>query len=79
MILITDALIIVGLGCLWTGWLVFSNAGLPRQLRTGQTPTAEKGTEKAFMLFWMDQYCWFGLMLIAIGVVAPLIGVLGFI
>ncbi len=77
MIALADAFIIIGLGCLWTGLLVYANGGLPRQLQSGETQTAEKGSQIAFMLFWMDQYRWFGIILISIGIVLPALGLLG--
>ena len=70
---------VVGLGCLWMGWLVLANAPLPRQLRRGPTPVAEKGTPEAFGLFWMDQYGWWGVTLSVLGVVLPVLAFLGFV
>ena len=67
--------LVIGLGCMWMGWLVLGNAPLPRQLRRGPTPTAEKGTPEAFTLFWMDQYAWFGVTL-SVGGLAMCIGAL---
>jgi hypothetical protein len=59
------------------GWLVLANAPLPRQLRRGPTPVAEKGTPAAFGLFWMDQYGWFGVTLAVLGIVLPVLAFLG--
>jgi len=76
---LAQAFCVVGLGCLWMGWLVLANAPLPRQLRRGPTPVAEKGTPEAFGLFWMDQYGWWGVTLSALGVVLPVLAFLGFV
>ena len=37
---------------LWLGLQIFWVSGLPRQLKSGETATAEEGSQKAFMLFW---------------------------
>jgi hypothetical protein len=76
---LAQAFCFVGLGCLWMGWLVLANAPLPRQLRRGPTPVAEKGTPEAFGLFWMDQYGWFGVTLSVLGVVLPVLAFQGFV
>ena len=55
--------IIIGLGCAWHGLGILAVGGLPRQLKRGPQPTAEKGTPEAFGLFWMDQYAYMGLTL----------------
>ena len=55
--------IIIGLGCAWHGIGILIVGGLPRQLKGGSQPTAEKGTPEAFGLFWMDQYAYIGLTL----------------
>jgi len=68
---------VIGLGCLWMGWLILANAPLPRQLRRGPAPTAEKGTPEAFGLFWMDQYAWFGVTLSVVGIVLPALALFG--
>ena len=54
---------IVGLGLLWLGLQIIWVAPLPRQLRSGEVPTAPAGTATAFQLFWIDQYGWIGLVL----------------
>ncbi len=59
----SDWLIVVGLGGIWLGVQILWVGGLPRQLRSGETPTAPKGTPEAFGLFWMDQYGYIGLTL----------------
>ncbi len=62
-----DWLLIIGLGCVWAGAHICANSGLPRQLRSGETPTAEKGSMRAFQLFWLDQYAYIGLTLCLVG------------
>ena len=71
----SDWLTIVGLGAAWLGVQIAVNAGLPRALRRGEVPRAEKGTSEAFMLFWMDQYSFIGLTLAIGGVVLAAVGV----
>ncbi len=65
-----DWLLIVGLGCIWAGVHICANSGLPRQLRSGESPTAEKGSARAFQLFWLDQYAYIGLVLCLLGALA---------
>ncbi len=65
---LADWAAIVGLGALWLGAQIVWAAPRPRQLRRGEVPTAEKGSERAFMLFWLDQYGWIGISLCALGV-----------
>ena len=77
MVTMSQTLTIVGLGSLWMGWLILANAGLPRQLRPGPQSTAEKGTPEAFGLFWIDQYCWFGVTLSIVGITLPVLAALG--
>ena len=77
MVTLAQMLTVIGLGCLWMGWLILANAGLPRQLRRGPQPTAEKGTPEAFGLFWLDQYSWFGVTLSVIGVALPVLATVG--
>ncbi|MBH80127.1 MAG: hypothetical protein CMQ49_06430 [Gammaproteobacteria bacterium] len=61
-------LLIVGLGGIWLGWqIVWASPALPRQIRRGEIPTVPKGTPEAFGLFWMDQYGYIGLALLAGG------------
>ena len=55
--------LVIGLGAIWHGLGNLVVGGLPRQLRKGPQPTAEKGTPEAFGLFWMDQYAYIGLTL----------------
>jgi hypothetical protein len=64
-----DGLLIVGLAAVWYGAIVYWIAGLPRQLKSGRQPTAEKGTPQAFGLFWMDQYAYIGLTTGVAGVI----------
>lgn len=72
----SDWLIISGLGAAWLGVQIVANGGLPRVLRRGDVPRAEKGTPQAFMLFWLDQYSFIGLTLAAGGVVLAVVGML---
>lgn len=60
---------IIGLACGFLGLLIFWVGGLPRQLKRGDQPTAEKGTPEAFGLFWMDQYGYLGLGLMLGGAI----------
>lgn len=64
-----DWLIIAGLGALWLGGQIVWVAPLPRPLRRGEVPTAPKGSPQAFNLFWLDQYGYLGLVLVAAGAV----------
>ena len=66
----------IGLGLLWLGLQIFWVSGLPRQLKSGETATAEKGSQKAFMLFWFDQYAWIGISLSVIGFIFVIFGAL---
>lgn len=63
-----DLTIILGLAFCWMGSMILWVGGLPRQLRAGETPTAEPGTPEAFGLFWMDQYGYIGLAALGIGI-----------
>ncbi|MEQ9005369.1 MAG: hypothetical protein RIE74_17555 [Pseudomonadales bacterium] len=69
-----DWLVIVGLGALGLGAQIVWVAPLPRQLRSGEVPTAPKGTPQAFGLFWIDQYGYIGLTLALGGVLLALFG-----
>ncbi len=68
-------MLIIGLGAAWLGWQIIWVASLPRQLRRGEKPQAPKGSPEAFMLFWVDQYAWLGLALLAPGLALALAGV----
>ena len=70
-----DWFIIIGLGALWLGALIVWVAPRPRQLRSGVVPTAPKGSNEAFMLFWLDQYGWLGISLCSAGLSAAGYGV----
>ncbi len=74
MLGLQDWLTIAGLGGIWLGLQILWVGGLPRQLRTGDTPKAAKGTPEAFGLFWMDQYGYIGLTLAVGGVILSAIG-----
>ena len=67
-------MVAIGLGMAFHGSLIIWVGGLPRALRPGPTPTAEKGTPEAFGLFWLDQYSWIGLTLIALGLGVAIAG-----
>lgn len=67
-----DWLLIIGLGAIWLGGQIVWVAPLPRQLRRGDVPVAEPGSEAAFGLFWIDQYGWIGLTLLAGGTLCVL-------
>ncbi|MDH3641125.1 MAG: hypothetical protein OES38_03460 [Gammaproteobacteria bacterium] len=60
---VADWLLVIGLGAIWHGAQIVWVGGLPRQLRRGETPTAEPGSPEAFGLFWIDQYGYIGLVL----------------
>ena len=75
-------MLIFGLGMAWLGWQIVWVAPLPRQLRrvpvdgaAGEAPP--KDGKEAFMRFWLDQYAWIGLTLLALGLAAALAGALG--
>lgn len=76
MLVTSDWLVIIGLGSLWLGAQIVWVAPIPRQLRQGPVPTAEKGSPEAFGLFWIDQYGWIGLLLCTSGILACAIGML---
>lgn len=67
--------IVVGAGALWHGWQIVWVGGLPRQLRSGETPKGEPGSQMAFQLFWLDQYAWIGISLSALALLGILIGI----
>ncbi|MBT4160413.1 MAG: hypothetical protein HOE54_03850 [Gammaproteobacteria bacterium] len=57
----------LGLGMAFQGILVIWVGRLPRAMRRGTQQTAEKGSTKAFQLFWLDQYSYIGLSLTIFG------------
>ena len=69
-------MLVVGLGAVWLGWQIVWVAPLPRQLRSGEAPTAPKGSQAAYGLFWLDQYGWIGLSLLVLGAITALAGAL---
>ena len=69
-------LTIAGLGALWIGVQIVVVGGLPRFLRRGEVPRAERGTPQAFMLFWLDQYSVIGLVLSGAGLVLVILGLM---
>ena len=66
-----------GLGCSWLGAQIVWVAPLPRQLRKGDTPSAPKGSQAAFSLFWIDQYGWIGIALCTLGLCSVIASLLG--
>ena len=66
---LADWLRIAGFGALWLGTQIVWVAPLPRRLRSGEVPTAPKGSPQAFGLFWLDQYGYIGLTLVVTGIV----------
>ncbi len=60
-------LMAAGAGCLWLGGQIVWVGGMPRQLRGGEVPSGEPGSERAFMLFWLDQYSYLGITLALAG------------
>ncbi len=69
-------LVCIGLGMLWHGAQIVWVGGLPRVLRSGEVPTAGKGTPEAFGLFWLDQYSYIGLTLAVLGIAVAVWGFL---
>lgn len=55
-------------GCIWHGAQIIWVAPIPTQF-ANEKPQVEKGTPEAFQVFWLDQYAWIGICLVAIGVV----------
>ena len=69
-------LLAIGLGFLWHGILIYWVAGLPRQLKKAKKNITESDPEKSFMLFWLDQYSWIGLLIIFIGILSIIRGLI---
>ena len=69
-------LLTIGLGFLWHGALIYWVAGLPRQLKKTSKNITESDTEKSFILFWLDQYSWIGLLIIFIGILSIIRGLI---
>tara|TARA_B100002052_G_C15530782_1_gene440276 strand:+ start:225 stop:452 length:228 start_codon:yes stop_codon:yes gene_type:complete len=69
-------LLTIGLGFLWHGALIYWVAGLPRQLKKTIKNITESDPEKSFMLFWLDQYSWIGLLIIFIGILSIIRGLI---
>ena len=67
-------LLVVGLGACWLGWQIVWAAPLPRQLRSQVPPAPKDDPERAYMLFWLDQYGWIGLTLLGLGILTALVG-----
>ena len=57
----------LGLGCLWHGIQIVWAAPLPRQFRKAGLVNQALTKDGAFMLFWLDQYAWIGIVLCFIG------------
>jgi hypothetical protein len=64
----SDWLCIWGLGALWLGWQIVAVGGLPRALRPRDEPAVAPGSPEAFGRFWIDQYGFIGLTLVAVGI-----------
>ena len=62
-------LVASGLGFLSHGLLILWVGNLPWALRAGKKPDFEKGSPRAFQIFWLDQYSYIGLVLTILGVV----------
>ena len=69
-------LLTIGLGFLWHGALIYWVAGIPRQLKKTSKNITDSDTEKSFMLFWLDQYSWIGLLIIFIGILSIIRGLI---
>ena len=77
----TLLLFAVGMGLLWHGLQVVWVAPVPSQLRKGtgdegqgrsdlEDPADEKKRQaRRFQIFWLDQYAWIGIILVAMGLV----------
>ena len=72
----TQWFVFIGLGLLWHGLQIIWVGQLPRALRGGEVPTAEKGTPEAFMYFWLDQYSYIGLTFALLGIACAVWGVM---
>ena len=60
-------LMAIALGCIWHGALIVWVAPKPSQF-AAERSELEKGSPAAFMRFWLDQYAWIGIGLVAFGV-----------
>lgn len=67
-------MVALGLGMAFHGSLILWVGGLPRALRSGPTPIADKGTPEAFGLFWLDQYSFIGIALVLAGLAMAVAG-----
>lgn len=68
-------LIACGLGCIWHGGQIIWAAPTPTQFLK-QKPEVEPGSPGAFQVFWLDQYAWIGISLVALGLLLAVVGVL---
>lgn len=73
---LADWLVITGLGAAWLGWQIVAVGGLPRAIRPRDEPPADRGSPEAFGRFWLDQYGFIGLTLLAGGLALTIGGVL---
>jgi hypothetical protein len=73
---ISNFILAFGLGFLWHGLQIFWVAGLPRQLKKTKPENGEIDSQRSFMLFWLDQYSWIGLTIIAIGILSLIRGLI---
>ena len=65
-----DWAIIRGAAMVWLGALITANGGLPYLVKKTPKPQTEPGSVRAFMVFWLDQYAYIGLLLWVLGSVS---------
>ena len=68
----SSLLLALALGCIWHGAQIVWAAPTPSQLRK-EKPQVEPGSERAFQVFWLDQYAWTGIGLVLLGVAISVI------
>lgn len=73
---LADWLVITGLGAAWLGWQIVAVGGLPRAIRPRDEPPVDRGSPEAFGRFWLDQYGFIGLTLLAGGLALTIGGAL---
>lgn len=65
----------IGLGLIWHGAQIIWVAPTASQFKK-DLPVLEPGSDAAFNRFWLDQYAWIGIGLVALGVFLIAVGVL---